>query len=1178
MNKNAIKRYAIWARNELIDRVSHRAAVYGITDEDHGDMNADSVNGSILTVTEKRQRQALIRKVNAQGYQIVMEEVAFTWFNRFAALRFMEVNGYLPSHVRVFTNDEGEFKPQMLTEAIHLELDGLDRKIVYALEKTNRGEDLFKYLLITQCNALNKILPGLFQKIDDYTELLLPDFLLREGSVIQQMVELIPEEDWTDQVQIIGWLYQYYNTEPKDKVFSRPSGQKINKQEIPAATQLFTPDWIVRYMVENSLGRLWLEGHPNDELKSGWKYYLDEAQQEPEVAAQLAEIRKEYAALKPEDIRVIDPCMGSGHILCYLFDVLVQIYEAYGYSVREAVRLIVEKNLYGLDLDERAGQLAYFAVMMKARQYDRRFFSRDVQPNIGHFQGFTPYRAEDFSDPALQSLVKAFEHADEYGSLLEISEKSLDIEAAANAVDAYTDDFLVGLDTREKLLRMVQLARMLSQKYDVVVTNPPYMGGSGMDDRLSNFLKKRYPDSKSDLFAVFIEKCGAMTKAGGYYAMITQHAWMFLSSYEKLRVKLQTVDTVNMAHLGARAFEEIGGEVVQTTAFVNVNRHTNQYKGTYCRLIEPTSQNGKEELFLSGENRYYTSKIHFSFVPECPVIYWFSKRAFEPYIKKTSVLGSLAAPCAGLATGDNNKFQRYWYEVSYNNIGFGISDVIETISRDEKWYPCNSGGNSRKWSTDNLLVVNWHHDGIEVKSFRNTAGKIAARPQNTAWYFKEGLTWNKLSTVRFAVKHKESGFIFDDTSRSAFPHEKDLLYFYIGLLCSCVTNFYLQSLNPTMSFTNGDLVRLPVILPTSHSSLPTINNLVEHNIALSRGDWDSFETSWDFKKHPLIRGVGSVEEAFAQWQAECSDRFHQLKANEEELNRIFIDIYGLQDELTPEVEDKDVTVRKADLQREIKSLISYAVGCMFGRYSLDVDGLVYAGGEFSEQWTVVSGQYYLKDKVPFSETDHCPLTTNHFSPDKDGILPITDDEYFEDDIVTLFVNFIETVYGHDTLEENLQFIANALTANSQRLTAKSPREIIRHYFINDFFADHCKIYQKRPIYWLFDSGKKNGFKCLIYLHRYRRDTVARVRTDYVHELQSRYRTAMADLEKRMASASTSDKVRLTKQLATMQGQADELRAYEEIIHHLADRMMEIDLDDGVKVNYAKFADVLAKIK
>ena len=1145
MNKNAIKRYAIWARNELIDRVSHRAAVYGITDEDHGDMNADSVNGSILTVTEKRQRQALIRKVNAQGYQIVMEEVAFTWFNRFAALRFMEVNGYLPSHVRVFTNDEGEFKPQMLTEAIHLELDGLDRKIVYALEKTNRGEDLFKYLLITQCNALSAILPGLFQKIDDYTELLLPDFLLREGSVIQQMVELIPEEDWTDQVQIIGWLYQYYNTEPKDKVFGRKSGEKIKKEEIPAATQLFTPDWIVRYMVENSLGRLWLEGHPNDELKSGWKYYLDEAQQEPEVAAQLGEIRKEYAALKPEDIRVIDPCMGSGHILCYLFDVLVQIYEAYGYSVREAVRLIVEKNLYGLDLDERAGQLAYFAVMMKARQYDRRFFSRDVQPNIGHFQGLA-FHAEDFSDPALQSLVKAFENADEYGSLLEI--KDLDLVAAANAVDAYTDDFLVGLDAREKLLRMVQLTRMLSQKYDVVVTNPPYMGG-GMDDILSQFVKKNYPDSKSDLFAVFIEKCGAITKTNGYYAMITQHAWMFLSSYEKLRVKLQTVDTVNMAHLGARAFEEIGGEVVQTTAFVNVNLHTDQYKGTYCRLIEPTSQNGKEEMFLSGENRYFAEKDNFAKIPGAPVAYWVSDRILT--IVGDKHISEQIKSCIGMRTGDNERFLRLWFEIIDNNFLRNAESYKDIGSH--KWIPYNKGGEYRKWYGNQEYVVNWENNGDEIKE--NTRRVYPQLGDNLGWkisneqlYFIEHITWTDITTKGISFRFVPKGFIFDASANAAFPDKNDY-YSALAFLNSKIVNVIAQFLNPTLHFKICNFNSLPYAKFNS-----VADKIAKENISLSRADWDSFETSWDFKKHPLIRGVESVEEAFAQWQAECSDRFHQLKANEEELNRIFIDIYGLQDELSPEVEDKDVTVRKADLQREIKSLISYAVGCMLGRYSLDVDGLAYAGGEWD------SSKYVT------------------FQPDKDGILPITDDEYFEDDIVTLFVRFIETVYGRETLEENLKFIATALTANSQRLTAKSPREIIRNYFINDFFADHCKIYQKRPIYWLFDSGKKNGFKCLIYLHRYRRDTVARVRTDYVHELQSRYRTAMADLEKRMASASTSDKVRLTKQLATMQGQADELRAYEEKIHHLADRMMEIDLDDGVKVNYAKFADVLAKIK
>lgn len=842
MNKNAIKKYAIWARNELIERVSHRAAVYGITDEDHGDPNADSVNGKVLTATEKSQRQALIRKVNAQGFQLCMEEVAYTWFNRFAALRFMEVNGYLPSHVRVFTNDDGEFKPQILSEAIHLELDGLDKEKVYELEKENRGEELFKYLLITQCNALNAILPGMFQRIDDYTELLLPDFLLREGSVIQQMIELIPEEDWTDQVQIIGWLYQYYNTEPKDKVFGRKSGEKIKKEEIPAATQLFTPDWIVRYMVENSLGRLWLEGHPNVELKTGWKYYLDEAEQEPEVAARLAEIRKEYAALKPEDIRVIDPCMGSGHILCYLFDVLVQIYEAYGYSVREAVRLIVEKNLYGLDLDERAGQLGYFAVMMKARQYDRRFFNRDVQPNIGHFQGLA-FRAEDFSAPALQSLVKTFEYADEYGSLLEI--KDLDIEAATNAVDAYTDNFLIGLDAREKLLRMMQLARILSQKYDVVVTNPPYMGG-GMDDILSQFVKKNYPDSKSDLFAVFIEKCGAMTKAGGYYAMITQHAWMFLSSYEKLRVKLQTVDTVNMAHLGARAFEEIGGEVVQTTAFVNVNRHTNQYKGTYCRLIEPTTQNGKEEMFLKGEYRYFAEKDNFAKIPGAPVAYWVSER-FLKNVFTAPNLGSICSVTRGLTTGNNDIYIRYWYEISFSDFSFQCDSIQKSIESRKKWFPHNKGGEYCKWYGNNDLVVEFENGGESLKQYYSV--NKAVRFTGIEHYFESGITWSALTTnvnsFRYSYNH-----LFDSNKGPMLFCKTPMLFYILGLLNACVCKYIVDIFNPTLSLQNADVNNIPYC--QSDLYFHSVCDLVQENIALSRADWDSFETSWDFRRHPLL--------------------------------------------------------------------------------------------------------------------------------------------------------------------------------------------------------------------------------------------------------------------------------------------------------------------------------------
>ena len=843
MNKNAIKRYAIWARNELIDRVSHRAAVYGITDEDHGDPNDDSVNGSILTVTEKRQRQALIRKVNAQGYQIVMEEVAFTWFNRFAALRFMEVNGYLPSHVRVFTNDEGEFKPQMLTEAIHLELDGLDKGKVFALEKANQREDLFKYLLITQCNALSAILPGLFQKIDDYTELLLPDFLLREGSVIQQMVELIPEEDWTDQVQIIGWLYQYYNTEPKDKVFGRKSGEKIKKEEIPAATQLFTPDWIVRYMVENSLGRLWLEGHPNDELKSGWKYYLDEAQQEPEVAAQLAEIRKEYAALKPEDIRVIDPCMGSGHILCYLFDVLVQIYEACGYSVREAVRLIVEKNLYGLDLDERAGQLAYFAVMMKARQYDRRFFSRDVQPNIGHFQGLS-YNPEDSPSPALQSLVKAFENADEYGSLLEISEKDLDIEAAANAVDAYTDDFLVGLDAREKLLRMVQLARMLSMKYDVVVTNPPYMGSSNMDETLNKFIKNHYADYKSDFFSAFIVRVSNMTKSAGYCGFFTPYVWMFIQSYENLRQYLYNQCTIEtLIQFEYSAFEEA---TVPVCTFAFKNSRVEGKKGAYLRLtdfrggMEVQRQKTIEAIGNHQCGFYYEqTSDNFAKIPGAPVAYWASECMLESFTSGKSFHGNTKK---GVLTGKNDIYLRLWYEVVLSKIGFNLHSHLQMTESRRKWFPVTSGGYFRRWYGNIDTIVNLENDGADIK-----ANVKNFRLREPAFYMREAITWTEVSSSTFSCRYVPEGILFGNGGPVSFFDDKTLFY-HLGLLNSKVTMAILAYIAPTINFGPEQINKIPIIV----ERLDEVTLLVEQNISLSRADWDSFETSWDFKKHPLL--------------------------------------------------------------------------------------------------------------------------------------------------------------------------------------------------------------------------------------------------------------------------------------------------------------------------------------
>ena len=1143
MNKNAIKKFATEARRELISRVGQRALKYGISKKKVGNPNDDSVGGHLLSSTEKKQRAALIEQIKEKGYEQVMEEVAYTWFNRFSALRFMEVNGYLPTRVRVFTDENNAFKPQILTETIHMELDGLDMEKVYAYKEANDNDELYKYLLITQCNALNSVLPGMFQKIADYTELLFPDNLLREGSVVQQMIELIPEEDWKDAVQIIGWLYQYYNSEKKDDVFAAlKKNVKITKENIPAATQLFTPDWIVRYMVENSLGRLWVEGHPNDELKSQWKYYLEEAEQEPDVQAQLASIREEYKALKPEDILCIDPCSGSGHILAYMFDVLVQIYEAYGVDTRTAVASIVENNIYGLDIDDRAAQLAYFSVMMKACQYDKRFIRRKVQPHvyaIVESNHVDPYAVEYFCNGdaklkgAMDTIIAELHDAKEYGSIITVSQQ--DWKALYARFDEIQNESVMSIytDVAIELKTMVQVAEILSTKYMAVVTNPPYMSSSGMSDKLNTYVKKEFPEGKNDLFGVFIEVCGALTCRNGMQAMITQHAWMFLSSFERLRKKILLKDTLNMIHLGARAFEEIGGEVVQTTSFVFLNNHVEGYKGTYCRLIEPTSQNGKEEMFLSGDNRFISSLSGFEKTPGTQWAYWISEKVLAHFNQKQDYFETHA----GITTGDNDYFLHLWTEIDANH----IFRHKQPLDKSPVWYFHHKGGAFRKWYGNNELVL--HYDG---KSITEMGTRPGFRHDGKEFYFRECATWNKTGTGNICVRYSDDGNTFNTGGCCLFTKSENELYYIMGLLNSNVMKVYLSFLCPTFSFAAGDVAKVPVLYDIEVES--TTKNIVLSAIDISKQDWDSFETSWDFAKHPLTRKSSTIKAAFNEWQNECKTRFKQLKSNEEELNRIFIDIYGLQDELTPEVEEKDVTVRNADLQRDIKSLISYAVGCMFGRYSLDVDGLAYAGGEW----------------------DDSKYST--FAVDKDNIIPISDDEYFEDDIVGRFVKFVEVVYGKETLQENLRFIADALGGKGQ------PKDVIRNYFMNGFYADHCKMYQKRPIYWMFDSGKKNGFKCLIYMHRYQPDTIARIRTDYVHEQQARYRTAIAGLETRIANASTSERVKLNKQLKTLNDQATEIHEYEEKIHHLADQMISIDLDDGVKVNYAKFQDVLAKIK
>lgn len=1149
MNKNAISKFAVWARRELISRVRQKAEQYGITESGFGNPDTAPVSGRIYTPTEKSQRAALIERISQHGFNAVVEEVAYTWFNRFIALRFMEVNGFLPSYVRVFSDEQNNFRPEILRQAGAIELEGLDKQKVFALKSAGNDEELFKYLLITQCNALHGVLPFLFQKIADYTELLFPDFLLRDGSVIDTMLAQIPEADWLDGVQIIGWLYQYYNSEPKDAVFENlKKNIKISKTDIPAATQLFTPDWIVRYMVENSLGRFWLEGHPHDEIRNNWRYYLDEAAQSPETAAALAEIRKQYADISPEEIACIDPCSGSGHVLVYMFEVLLQIYQSCGYAVRDAVRNIVEKNLYGLDLDERAAQLSYFAVMMVACRYDKRFLTRNIQPHIYPIResnNVDPHLVEFFAngneelESAINTILAEMTDAKEYGSLIKISVKDF-APLYARFAEIENGGELNRDSALEILLPIVRCADLLSRQYDAVVTNPPYMGGSGMDKTLSDFVKKNYPDSKADLFACFIERGIEMAKIGRYNCMVTMQSWMFLSSFEELRVKLMTENTItNLMHMENMVMGIAFGTAVSTFKKTKLPK----YKGTYNQIKLRDIENSQPKDFPIKDNRFaQVPSDNFAKIPGSPVAYWASKKIINAFVNNKTI-GDISPARVGLQTGCNDLFLRQWFEVSIKDIAFNIPSTTLSAVSKKKWFPHNKGGEYRKWYGNNDYVVNWKSDGSDIKNFKDTNGKLKSRPQNTIYYFKESVSWSDVSSGDVSFRYKPMGFIFDTCA----PSISSKINYLMPLLNSKPCREILSFLAPTIHFTNGAINKIPLIIDLSQKQ--DVALIAQSNIAISREDWDAFETSWDFKRHPLIRKVDTIEEAFLAWEKECAERFRQLKANEEELNRIFIEIYDLQDELTPDVEDKDVTVRKADLVRDIKSFISYAVGCMFGRYSLDADGLAFAGGEWDES----------KYKT--------------FPADKDAIIPVCDKEYFEDDIVARFADFVKAVYGAENLEMNLKFISRALGGKEE-----NPRKVIREYFIKDFFADHCKIYQKRPIYWLFDSGKKNAFKALIYIHRYKSDTIARLRTGYLHEVQAKYAADAESLEKALTAGTGGNQTQMKKELSALKAKQEEMHVFEEKIHHYADIRISIDLDDGVKHNYALFADVLAKLK
>ena len=1230
MNKTAIKNFAIWARNKLIADVSYDARLIGITEDgiakplpqrfggtqffDIGTAEPYSISGEAV-----RQRDKLIEVIQQKekdtdyktAYQYVIEEVAYTWFNRLIAIRFMEVNDYLPSHIRVLSSESGKLEPDLVTTPFDAELPftAEEEAQIFQLKQDNKLDEAFRILFLKQCNALNEILPALFEKTKNYTELLLSLSVIDQDGVVYHLIHDIPEDDFNiergGQVEIIGWLYQYYNTEPKAAAFAKNG--KITKEEIPAVTQLFTPDWIVRYMVENSLGRLWVEGHPECDLKENWKYYLEEAQQEPEVQAKLAEIRKEYAALNPEDIKLIDPCMGSGHILVYAFDVLMQIYESAGYSQRDAAKSILENNIYGLDIDDRAYQLAYFAVMMKARQYNRRILNGEntchvyaIQEsnsiNRAHLKYFGAGMDDIEKNAAkmqLEGLLDTLTDAKEYGSILNVESYNWELLrrfVAAEDTDGQISMDSVGVEeTAEQLNRLIDIGETMARKYWVTVTNPPYAGMSKMNAKLNNFVQDKYADYKSDMFSAFVVKCSTMTLTNGFCAFLTPYVWMFIQSYEKMRKYLYANTSIEtLIQFEYSAFEEATVPIC-TFAF---RKGYIAKKGCYLRLTD--FRGGMEvqrqktlEAINNHKCGYYFEQCsdNFAKITGEPVAYWVSEKVRDAFANNP-MIDDVLETRNGMSTTNNNLFLRCWFEISLLKCGLGDFTRQSAKQSQRKWFRYNKGGEFRRWFGNNDYVVNWENDGEYLKSYvAERYGSYSKEIRSEDRYFDESITWSGVTSSQTGFRYSPQGAIFDSGANGLFAQKAEIVKYTLGFLNTKLVVDFVKCVNPTINTGSGTIGKLPLCI--KDGEIEKVNLIVEECIENSRSDWDSFETSWDFKTHPLVEmseGLwdatatasdmdyyyGSLPEVscplevcYLLWQGQCKERFNQLKANEEELNRIFIDIYGLQEELTPEVEDKDVTVRKADLQRDIKSLLSYAVGCMFGRYSLDVEGLAYAGGE----WDSSKYQSYI--------------------PDADNVIPITDEEYLDDDIVSRLCDWLKVVYGADTLEANLDYIAKALGNKGS-----TSREIIRNYFLNDFFKDHCQTYSvtgsgKRPIYWLFDSGKQNGFKALVYLHRYTPDTIGNLRIDYLHKMQRVYESEINRMQDMMDHSENAREVAAaSKRKDKLAKQMKECREYDEKISHLALSRIELDLDDGVKVNYrklqtaqdGKFYEVLADSK
>lgn len=1180
MNKSAIKNFAIWARNKLIADISYRAGLIGITaegistalsqstaDTEFYDIGTDKPYS--IAKEKIEQRRKLVEVIRSKekdsdyktAYKYIIEEVAYTWFNRLIAIRFMEVNDYLPSHVRVLSSDTGKLEPDMISSPFDAELEFTDREKeeILQLKTDNKLDELFCLLFIKQCNALNEYLPALFERTADYTELLLNLSVIDRDGVVYKLVHDIDEDDFNvekgGQVEIIGWLYQYYNTEPKAEVFGRPSGTKIRKEDIPAATQLFTPDWIVRYMVENSLGRLWVEGHPSEELKANWKYYLEEVKQEAEVQEKLDEIRKEYANLDPEDIKIIDPCMGSGHILVYAFDVLMQIYESAGYGQRDAAKSILENNIYGLDIDDRAFQLAYFAVMMKARQYNRRILSGEYKPNLysiresnginrEQLKYFGVGLSEEEKEKALgqiTALLDTFIDAKEYGSILTVEQ--YDWELLERFVEGSDDAGQISMETvglgetAQELRQMIAQGKVLGTKYWVTVTNPPYMGVRNIGKKLGKKVLELYPNGKADLFAVFIEKNNSFTTLNGIVAMITMHSFMFLSSFENLRYKFLKNNLISLIHLGIKAFDEIGNDVVQTASFIVRKSQVEEYKVLFSRLVGCKDQELKKIEYLEKKHLSIRKSSDFFRIPSYTFAYWVPDSFIDNYSMYPQLESIITIPSLN-KTGDNEKYLRCWWEIDKNTIG-------------RRWIFYSKGGDFNRYYGNLDIVIDW---SIHARDFYKNNKTSNLIPEE--YWYKEGIMYSAVTSRGTGFRYLPNCCVYDMGGPAILINDQNKLLEVLALLNSSVATYYFNVMNPSINLQTKDIKQLPIIDDKSGR----VVILAKENKTLAKEAWDYAETSIDFIEMNLEKSVKDTYEKKVAYQVDQAKKFER---NLKEVNKLYSILYKIEDSILPLYESRDNAVKVTNKKELSKKLISYAIGCMFGRYSLDTEGLAYAGGEWDET-------KYKK-----------------FKPNPDNIIHISDEEYLEDDIITRLCTWLKVVYGEETLEVNLDFIAEALGNKGN-----TSREVIRNYFLNDFFKDHCQTYSvtgsgKRPIYWLFDSDKQNGFKALIYLHRYNADTIGNLRIDYLHRMQRIYESEIKRMQDtinnstnaREVAAATKRKEKLTKQLK-------ECREYDEKIAHLALSRIELDLDDGVKVNYkklqtgvdGKFYEVLADSK